>query len=421
MSPRVLFVDHTAQLGGAELSLLSLAESFSAMAHVVLFEDGPFRRRLQEAGVGVTVLPAPAALDGVRRGGGGSLASAVRAIPALLRQAWTLAQMTRDYDVLLANSQKAMLVAGLAGLLAHRPVVWSLRDLMTRDHFGSLQIRVAAAAARLLVARVIANSNASRAALVDAGMPAERIGVVYNGIDPASFDAVTDDDVEAVRRELALPERGVVGVFSRLSAWKGQHVVVEALRELPDVTTLFVGEALFPEDEAYAHRLRTDVEAWGLTDRVRMPGFRADIPVLMRACDVVLHTSTAPEPFGRVVVEGMLAGTPVVATREGGPAEIIIDGKTGLLLPAGDPCALTAAIRHLLDDPAFANSLAANGRAAAAQFSPEAMTTQVRTVLDTLTSSPDRPNVSGNGTGIRPSPSVPDAPAALSDSPSPSP
>jgi glycosyltransferase involved in cell wall biosynthesis len=171
--------------------------------------------------------------------------------------------------------------------------------------------------------------------------------VVHNGIDAAPFDAVTPDEIGAVRDELNLPETGVVGVFSRLAEWKGQHVLLEALRDLPNVTALIVGDALFPEDRAYADRLRRTIQDDGLGSRVRMTGFREDVPVLMHACDVIVHTSTAPEPFGRVIVEGMLAGRPVIATNIGGPAEVLNHGETGYLVPPGDAQTLADVLRTL--------------------------------------------------------------------------
>lgn len=380
MSPRVLFVDHTAQLGGAELSMLEIAKALSASSRVVLFEDGPFRHRLEAAGVPTTVLPAPGQLNGVRRDG--SVLAALRSIPGLVQQAARLTSVARDYDVLLANSQKSMLVGALAGRLARRPVIWYCRDLMSADHFGALQRTVAGWAARWLIDAVIANSHATKDALAAIGGRPDQITVVHNKIDAAPFDAVTPDEIDAVRAELRLPERGVVGVFSRLAPWKGQHVLLEAMRKLPDVTALIVGDALFPEDRAYADRLRRIIQDDGLGSRVRMTGFREDVPVLMHACDVIVHTSTAPEPFGRVIVEGMLARRPVVCTDAGGPAEIVADRRTGRLVSPNDPAALRVAIHDVLSDRAGATEMTERAYARArSHFSIRQLTDRVRSLL----------------------------------------
>jgi glycosyltransferase involved in cell wall biosynthesis len=125
-----------------------------------------------------------------------------------------------------------------------------------------------------------------------------------------------------------------------------------------------------------------------------MPGFRADVPALMRACDVVLHTSTDPEPFGRVVVEGMLAGRPVVATDRGGPAEILAGSGAGLLVPAGDADALADALGGLLGNPERAVAMGRAGRERARRdFSVEQMVGGLDRVLASVArpSSPSSP------------------------------
>lgn len=128
---------------------------------------------------------------------------------------------------------------------------------------------------------------------------------------------------------------------------------------------LLVGDALFGEEARYAEALRRQVRRLGLAGRVHFLGFRDDVPQLMRAVDVVAHTSTAPEPFGRVIVEGMLAGRPVVATKAGGALEIVEDGATGLLVPPDAPHVLGEALQQLLTCPDLAARLARDGRAAA--------------------------------------------------------
>jgi len=188
---------------------------------------------------------------------------------------------------------------------------------------------------------------------------------VYNGIDPASFTSFTAGQLQHLRSELGLSGHLVVGMFSRLAPWKGQHVLLEALSDLPHVQALFVGSALFEGDESYADALHRRVSALELQDRVHFLGFRDDVPTLMQLVDVVVHASTAPEPFGRVIAEAMLAGTPVVATRAGGAAEIVDAGRTGLLVEPGDPAALKEVLRDLLDDRTRARTLARTARSEA--------------------------------------------------------
>jgi glycosyltransferase involved in cell wall biosynthesis len=130
---------------------------------------------------------------------------------------------------------------------------------------------------------------------------------------------------------------------------------------------------LFGEDD-YAKDLRQQAKALDVADRVHFLAFRPDVPSLMRLSDVVVHTSVAPEPFGRVIVEGMLALKPVVAARAGGAGEIVDDGVSGVLVAPGDANALAAALAGLLANPAKAQALAETGyRMALERFSLRSM------------------------------------------------
>ena len=114
-------------------------------------------------------------------------------------------------------------------------------------------------------------------------------------------------------------------------------------------------------------------------------GQRDDVPALLRAADIVVHSSVYPEPFGRVVVEGMLAGKPVIAANAGGVPEIIINDGTGVLVTPDDSAALAAAIARVIDDPGRAAAIGAAGSAHARRsFTREAMIEGVRSALATL-------------------------------------
>lgn len=381
MSLRVLFVDHTGKLGGAELSLLDVARGV-AEAHVVLFEQGPFRDRLQDAGIPVEVCPAAESLQHVSRAG--SLIDDVLALPHVTQLAWQLAQRARHFDVIYANSQKSMVVGALAALLARRPLVWHLRDLLTTDHFSEWHCRLTTLIANWCATHVIANSQATAEAFQNRGGTAP-ISVVWNGIDPAPFEAVTSQDVERLRRQLGLEGCPLVGVFSRIAKWKGQHVLLEALADLPDVHALIAGDTLFQGDKPYKEALHRMARHYELEDRLHFLGFRDDVPRLMHLVDVVLHTSVAPEPFGRVIVEGMLAGKPVVASRAGGATEVLDVPRTGLLIPPDDPCALANALQRLYRNPQLAAEMGRQAKQRALQhFSVDRMQQDVRTILSEI-------------------------------------
>lgn len=379
MKSRILFLDHVGELGGAELALLDVARAYRETCTFMLFADGPFRTLLTGAGVRVEILESGKSLRAVRRETRWPGFAAVSQVAGL---AWRVAQRARDHDAIHANSQKAFVVACLAGLLARRPVIWDLNDLLLREHFSRTNILVDVMLANHMAVRVIANSRASADALVANGGDGEKVRVVYNGLDPVPFDAVQESEIESVRAELGLHGVPVVGVFGRLAEWKGQHIALAAIARIPGVHLLLVGDALFGE-QAYGDRLREETASLGIQDRVHFLGFRSDVPRLMRMVEVVLHTSTSPEPFGRVIVEGMLARRPVIATRAGGVSEILADGQTGLMVPPGDVVALVGAIRSVLERPDLAARLAGAGRVhAEKQFTVEAMVQAMTTNME---------------------------------------
>jgi glycosyltransferase involved in cell wall biosynthesis len=342
--PRILFVDHSGSLGGAELYLRDVLRAYPDST-TVTFEDGPFPRTLVEDGRSVHVLTGTSALRNVQKQS--SIFDVLRAIPGGLALIRDLRKLAQSHDVVFLNSQKALFPGALAARLAGRPVLWNLHDILSADHFSSLNRRMAVWWANWFVDTVIVNSEATRSAFVQSGGTGSKTRLVYNGIDTSPFETTSDAEVQRMREALGTEGVPCVGVFSRLASWKGQHVLLDALTDVPRVHALLVGDALFAGDRPYAKSLRSQARRLGIADRVHFLGFRSDIPALMRAVDVVAHTSTAPEPFGRVIVEGLLAGRPVIATRAGGASEILDHGETGYLVPPGDAQTLADVLRTL--------------------------------------------------------------------------
>ena len=354
--PRVLFVDQSGQLGGAEFALLQLAGHCAERSEVVLLADGPFRARLEALGARVQVIN-DARVSGVVRQA--SALNCLRAVPGIVRQVRAIAARARDFDVVFLNTQKALVLGALGKPLHRKPVIWYQHDILTREHFGRVQLSVVKWIVRFAVDYVVANSQASARSLAAlTGLAADSTPVVYNGIDAHAFSRVDGTDIAALRRRLGLPEHAwLAGLFGRLAPWKGQHIALDALARLPDVHLVLVGAPLFGED-TYARRLHAQAAALGVADRVHFAGFQDDVPAWMKAMDVILHTSTEPEPFGRVIVEGMAAARPVIASAAGGVTEIVRHRRNGWLVKPGDADALADAISALRADPALARRLA---------------------------------------------------------------
>lgn len=345
---RILFLDQSGKLGGAELSLLDLADHFRDRCRVVTFQKGQFSETLELRNIQTTVLEEVSGISVTKYVGWlHGLLGFWRLFPIILK----VMKLSRDYDLVYTNTQKAFVVGAVVSLLCQKPLIYHLRDILSEEHFSKVNIWVAVALANYCATRVIVNSKATKSAFIQAGGAQNLVEVIYNGFSLKGYPICTVE-TQALRHQLNLEHKFVIGHFSRLSPWKGQHVLIEALAdcETESAIVLLVGDALFGEDE-YVQQLHEKVELLGLSDRVYFLGFRPDIPQLMAACDLVVHSSVAPEPFGRVIVEAMLAGTPVVAAAAGGAMELIEVGETGWLSPPGDSEALTSLINRLIQEP----------------------------------------------------------------------
>jgi len=342
-APRVLFVCHTGSISGAELVLLDIVVPFAGQS-AFLFEDGPLAPALRGKGLNVTVSRWGQGLTQVRRDS--SILKVIPLVGRLVAIVGELIGAARRHDVIYANSQKAFVLSAIAVLVARRPLIWHLHDIITGVHFGAMQRRVQVTLANLCASTVVVPSQACADAFIAEGGKPHLVTVVPNGLDIASE---TKSPAE-LRRELDLPNGPLVGVFSRLAEWKGQHVVLQALAEAPGVGAIIAGDALFGE-QAYADRLKQMVSDLNLGDRVHFLGQRSDVPRLMSAVDAVIHPSIDPEPFGRTLVEAMLAGVPVIATDAGAASDILEAGRAGTLVPPNDANALAAAIRAVMAHP----------------------------------------------------------------------
>ncbi len=354
-----LFVSHTGEKGGAELFLADLVKGGPHSWRACFLSGGAAADDLADAGRPPVMLSAGEKMLSIRRNA--SFGALLRGAADVMAVAWQLSREARHYDVICANSQKALFVCALAAKLSRRPLVWILHDIVTDPAFSATNRRASLVFARLFARLVAVNSEETGRAFIEAGGEANKVRIVYNGFDPARAKVYEPGTAARLRAELGFGPQPLVGLFGRLSEWKGQHVFLEAIAAMEGVQAVIVGGALFGQ-EAYEARIREQASRLGLDDRVRFLGFRSDVPDLMAAMDAVAHTSIVAEPFGRVVVEAMMCGRPVVATRGGGVTEIIRDGETGLLVPPGEASALAAALGRILSDPTLAERLAQKGR-----------------------------------------------------------
>ncbi len=329
-------------MGGAESALLNLFSASSELRRRSLvvslgFGDGDLPARLRGVGAEVVELPRARLREPL------GLARTLLALRALVR--------ARGVRVIVGNGAHPQIFGGIAARLSGVKSVFMVNmihavPLWANDPLDALAIR---GPCDLL----LAISQSSQATLRRL-RPNLETRLLYWG---TPLRQVTEEETQAARGELGARVGDLlVGVFGRLQRWKGQDVFVEAaarvVRERPNCRFAVVGGSVFGLEPEFADELRARVQALGIGERIVFTGFRTDVPRLMAACDVVCHTSRGAEPFGLVLIEAMGLGRPVIATRGGGPSEIIDSDEVGVLVPSEDATALANAIVSLIDDPA---------------------------------------------------------------------
>lgn len=352
MPIRVLYLHHVKQISGAEQSLRLLFRHLDrdhVLPHFAGPAAGPFPSMVAQ--VGIPVFPVPF--------------GPLRNIRGLVRSVCQLLRLIREHhiELLHANGPQTNLCAGLAGRLAHIAVVWHERNLL----YGSMWDvdRLLAG----LATRIICNSDAVRERFRGSRAWAKSV-TILNAVDTIEFNP--EIPREPIRRELQIaPEVPAVGIVGRIGLGKGHDHFVEAaiqlLRAGSPAQFLIIGDSLFPEDAWRTDVLRHRVKDARLEDRIKIVGFRPDVPSVMRGLDLLVLASDA-EPCGRVLFEAMASGTAIVATNSGGTPEIVRDGQEGLLVPPRDPHALAGAIGRVIEEPSLRARL---GRAGLARVQTE--------------------------------------------------
>ena len=365
---RVLFVDHTAQLGGGEIALRNLVEALDhnqVSATVLVCASGPLVDQLRNSNRDVRVFPLSSEIAQTRKDSlGWKSILKVGELASSLAFIWKLAQLIRKLrvDVVHTNSLKAHVLGGLAARLARTPLIWHLRDRIAPDYLPRPAVQLVYFLSRLLPHFVIANSQATLETILPHNSEASyssRFKVIHDGCVLPPLSETSDDD---------LPRIGMLG---RISPWKGQDIFIKAAsivrEEFPDTRFEIIGAPLFSE-AAYEKGLRALAATLRLERNLEFTGFVNDVGSAINRLRMVVHASIIGEPFGQVVIEGMSAGKPVIATRAGGIPEIVADGETGLLVPIKDERELANAMITLLRDPMRACQMGMNGRERVRRF-----------------------------------------------------
>ena len=388
MIERVLYVNQTIAMSGAERSLLDLLEGLpGSTTPVVASPKGELYSALEARGVAVEPLPAvdlSFRLHPTRTPAG--LAWIPRAAALIRRIAGR-----HGAQLIHANSTRAGFPCVLARRFGGPAVVVHARDPVPAGAAGRATLAVIEGGSDLVIAnsRYVASQYRDRKG---------KVRVVHNSVDTARFDPGRFDRPQA-RARLGLGAGPALALIAHFVPWKAHDDAVRMLAKLkpthPDLRLLLVGSVKFSEPGGRWDNagFRRDVEelarSLGVADDVIFTGECDDVPELLSAVDVLLVPSVW-EPFGRVVVEGMAMGLPVVATDIGGPVEVIRDGVDGITLPPRSPDAWAAAVAELLDNGERRRALGEAARARViADFGPDRVVSKVLAHYDEVLA--DRP------------------------------
>jgi glycosyltransferase involved in cell wall biosynthesis len=398
---RILYLNPSGKPGGAERALLDLIAALREARpgwdlHLVAGSEGAFPAAARGLGVHTSIVPFPRVVARMGDSGDAAASQWMLRAPKLCAAsiagaayAGRLRSAIREIapDLVHTNGFK-MHMMGAMVRPAGVPLIWHVRDYLS---------------GRPLMARVmpmmrgrcdaaIANS-ASVAADLLAHCPGLAVEAAHDAIDLNEFSPDGPIlDLDALAGLTAAPEGTVrVGLVSTMARWKGQQVFLEAIARVDSRCPLrgyIIGGPIYETEGSQfsIEYLRSVARRLGLGDRVGFTGFVERPSAAIRALDIVVHASTAPEPFGLAIAEAMACGKALITSARGGAVELIADGADSMVFPPGDAAALAERIERIAADRELRRRLGANARAGAeTRFTRERLVAQVLDVYERVT------------------------------------
>lgn len=379
MPRSLLFASWYTGLGGGETDLLSLADALDPAdytPHLLLPSDGQLGAAWRKRGWNVHILP----FRGVT----------TYFVP-FIWQRFPIVQQIRDLLIhenisLVHSDYHTLPFVHRAAQQVSIPCMWTVHGWWFQPHWWQRGFF------RQIPA--VARSHSIRKGFLGEPpfMPPEQLPVIHSGVDTTRFHP--DVDGSQIRADANIAsDAPLVAMVARFQPVKGHHnfqqMARDILAQMPAANVQFVvaGEDTFgvAADAAYKQQiLQQAADDPHLRDHLHYIGFRDDVERVLSAADVVVCASDF-ESYGKVNLEAMACGTPVVSTNRGGPAETIIDGETGYLVPPEDPAALAERVLHLLRSPDERHRLGSNGRQRVIEhFSAEATARQYTAIFQQL-------------------------------------
>ncbi|PLS01516.1 glycosyltransferase family 4 protein [Neobacillus cucumis] len=354
---RVGFYNHTSEISGAEISMLLTAKNLSVTTPVIFAPEGELIDRAIKSKIQVVKIKSYRArlsknpfqiLKGILGTiyGGYQVSKAIK---------------TNKIDLVHANSLRAGIMASIFIFYHKVPVIWHVRDIPPKGLVGKLitflgekTIKALIGISQPVIEGISSISLKNKSYLI------------HNGVKIEKKEEVEKERLrKKIRNEFNTPLNSkVIVVVGQIAPWKRQEDAIKSAKTLfdkgEDVYLWVVGEAKFRDENVlYKDNLVNLVQKLGLKNRVVFTGFRNDVIDICCASDILLLCSNN-EPFGRVIIEGMSQGVPVIATNSGGVPEIIKDKYNGLLYEVGDVKTLSDNILHLLKDQFLCQNIIIN-------------------------------------------------------------
>jgi glycosyltransferase involved in cell wall biosynthesis len=340
-------------VGGGEVSLLGVLQNLRRDAfapHLACGEHGAFADAARALEIPVYQIPMP------------SIRFHKPFVPLKAIRSLKRCMIENKIDLVHANSSRGALLGGLAAKYLGIPVIWHVRVAGKDALLDGLLIRLAS--------EVIVNSQGTAKRFANRGA-SNKIRVVYNGVDTDRFSP--SENRESLRKSLGFgPEEVVILMVGRLTREKGHQVLIDAAAQIRNGRCRYViaGEESPVPDGPFTRMLRDKAESIGLGESFRFVGFQDRPEIWFQAADMVVVPSLTltgafsfREGFGRVAAEAGACCAPVVASRDGGLVEVVVDGETGLLVRQDDPAALASAIERLAADPSLRKDMGQRARA----------------------------------------------------------
>lgn len=383
---RILFISHSSFLDGAEISLLYILSYLNRdkyEAFVILPSDGPLKKRIEHLGWETIILNFPWWIARRRR----RLRHFIMIFGGMFRRVRILCDVIRNKKIEIVYTNTITVIDGaIAARLTGVHHIWHIREILSKhislkSYFPNF---IMPFIVDLVSDRVIVPSNATRRD-IESRINQHKIRVINNGIEINRFSSVTPGYCAELRDKLGISEDtkivALVGAFLEI---KGQADFIEAAKivsnKVKDSAFLLVGN----DNNLYGNFVKKKVHELQLDNKVHFLGFRHDVEKII-SCINVLVSASWVDSFPKVICEAMAAAKPIVATRCGGPEEIVIDGNNGILVPTRDIDRLAQAIIRLLTNDEEAKKMGIMGKKRAEElYTIERCVRKIEGVLDEI-------------------------------------